>query len=60
MKVQIINKTPLVQYVDLDGIAKTDDIVVIGPKTTTIVELSETRFLELSKQFAKKLSLRKL
>jgi len=61
MKVQIINKTPLTQYVDIDGLEETKDIVVIGPKAVEIVELpSEKRFLEISKQFVKKLSLRKL
>jgi len=61
MKVKIFNISTVIQYVDLVGNENADDTIVLGPKMGAVeVDLSETRFLELSKEFARKLSLRKL
>jgi len=60
INVIIVNKTGMNQYVDVDGNDKTEDTVIVGPHERVQVSLpNEKRFLEISKQFAKSLIVRK-
>jgi len=61
MKVIIINRTVYNQFVDLDGVEDTKDIVNVGPKEKVIVDIpNEKRFLEISKKFNNILVVRKV
>lgn len=61
MKVVIINLTGFNQFVDLVGKSDTKETVAVGPKEKIKVDIpNEKRFIQLSKQFAKKLAIRKL
>jgi len=61
MKVIIINRTVYNQFVDLDGVEDTKDIVNVGPKEKITVDIpNEKRFLEISKKFNNILVVRKV
>ena len=61
MKVKIVNRTDLQQFIDCGGGKKPEDIVPIPPKATIIVEmLNEKVFIDNAKKYKNKLILRKL
>lgn len=61
MRVVVTNLTAFNQFVDLDGKANTDDTIHLGPKSRETVNIpTEKRFVQLSKDFKNKLTLRKV
>ena len=59
-KYLVINNTNHNIYLDLDGNENTDDIVVLGAKCKTHLELSEKRVSEIKQEFGADLILRKV
>ncbi len=61
MRVVVTNLTAFNQFIDLDGKANTDDTIHLGPKNRVTVDIpTEKRFVAISKEFANKLTLRKV
>ena len=61
MKVQIINKTSLQQFIDTGGGYNPDDIVAVPPKGKIVLNFANEKvFIENGKKYKNKLILRKL
>lgn len=61
MKVKIFNKSESSQYIDIKGDELPEDVVILGPKNHTTVDVaSEAQYLKLASAHRKTLVLRKL
>ena len=59
-KYLVINNTSHNIYLDIDGKENTDDIVVLGAKCKTNIELPEKRVSEIKQEFGANLILKKV
>lgn len=60
IKIMMINNSNHNIYIDLDGKAETDDIIVLGAKAKINMKLDEKRVSELQNQFGADLMIRKV